>query len=95
MASGRSQQQVKVLGHALPVIGQFFGRGAGGERAQQGADQLGVLRGLQLALGLQRIAQAHEGFDTGDDAGLFGEGWEWQADDEDADPVTFYCPIPA
>lgn len=39
---------------------------------------MGVLRGLQLALGLQRIAQAHEGFDAGDDAGLFGEGWEWK-----------------
>ena len=75
---GAVQQQVEVLGHALPVGGQLFGRGAGGERAQQGADQLGVLRGLQLAFGLQRIAQAHEGFDAGDDAGLFGEGWERQ-----------------
>jgi hypothetical protein len=66
-----------VGGEALPVLRQGFGRGAVGQRGQQVADELGVLRGFELALGFERVAQAHQFFDAGDDAGLFGEGWQW------------------
>jgi hypothetical protein len=57
-------------------LGQGFGRGTVGQRGQQGADELGVLRGFEPALGFERVAQAHQFFDAGDDAGLFGEGWQ-------------------
>lgn len=35
-------------GDAVPVVGQLRGRFALGERGQQGADKLGVLRGFEL-----------------------------------------------
>ena len=70
--AGAVEQGVEVGGHALP--GVLGGRGAVGvgEGAEQRLHQLAVVRGLLLALGLQRIAHAHEFFDAGDDAGLFG-----------------------
>ena len=70
---GAVEQEVEVGGDALPVVGQFGWGGAGGQRAQQGLHEQGVLRGFELALGFEGIAQAHEFFDAGDDAGLFSE----------------------
>ena len=70
---GAVEQAVEVGGDALPVVGQFVWGSAGGQRAQQGLHELGVLRGFELALGFEGVAQAHEFFDAGDDAGLFGE----------------------
>jgi hypothetical protein len=64
-----------VGGDAVPVVGQLRGRFAIGERGQQGADELGVCCGCELAFGFERVAQAHEFFDAGDDAGLLGDGW--------------------
>ena len=51
-----SEQQIKMRGHALPVAGQFGSVCALGQAAQQGLEQLLVLAGFQLPLGLQRIA---------------------------------------
>ena len=71
---GAVQQQVEVGGDAVPVLKQLRGRFAVGERGQQSADKLGVLRGFELAFGFERVAQANEFFDAGDDAGLLGGG---------------------
>jgi len=65
-----------VGGEALPVVGQRLGRFALGERAQQGVDELGVSLRFELAAGFEGVAHLHQFFDAGDDAGLFGEGWE-------------------
>ena len=73
---GAVEQQVEVAGHSLPVLGQLGGGVAVGQRAEQGGNKLGVLRGFKLALGLQRVTQPHEFIDAVDDAGLFGEGWK-------------------
>jgi hypothetical protein len=70
------QQQIEMLGHALPVDGQFLGRGAVGQRAEQGVEQASVLRGFEPALGFEGIAKAHQFVDAGDDAGLLGERWD-------------------
>ena len=69
------QQQIEMLGHALPVGGQFLGGGAVGQRAEQGVEQAGVLLGFEPALGFEGISQAHQFVDAGDDAGLLGDMW--------------------
>ena len=71
--AGLVQQQIEMLGHALPVGGQFFGGGAVGQRAEQGVEQATVLLGFEPALGFEGIAQAHQFVDAGDDAGLLGQ----------------------
>ncbi len=54
----------------------FFGSGSGGLGLDQDFGQL-RLRGLAGGQALAQVgAEAMQGFDAGDDAGLFGEGWK-------------------
>ena len=61
---------------ALPVGSKFGGVGALGERAEQGFDEPGVRAFRVRLLRLQPVAKRHQFIDFGDDAVLFGEGWE-------------------
>jgi len=72
---GAVEQHVEVGGDALPVVGQCLGRFALGERAQQGARELGVLLRFELTAGFEGVAELHQFFDAGDDTGLLGQRW--------------------
>ena len=71
---GAIEQEVEVLGDALPVLGERMGRLTGGQGTEQrGREPRMLLVGQPPAL-LQRVAQLHQFFDAGDDAVLFGKG---------------------
>ena len=74
---GAVKQQVEVGGDALPVVGQCLGRFALGECAQQCVNELGVLLRFELASGFEGVAELHQFFDAGDDAGLFCQWRQW------------------
>ena len=70
------EEGVEVFGEALPVCREVGGVGALGERAEQGVDQPRMRRvGVRL-FRPQPVAEGHQFIDFGDDAVLFGEGWE-------------------
>ena len=72
------EEGVEVGLDALPGFGKLGGVRRCGGQCQKRGDQgfVGVETALLLLLKL--IAQRHQLIDFGDDAVLFGEGWEWE-----------------
>lgn len=72
---GPVEQEVEVLGDALPVVGQRLRRLAGGQSIEQRGREPPMLLVSEAPALLQRVAEFHQFFDTGYDSVLFRKGW--------------------